>query len=269
MVGEKISIITISYNSKKTIERTFQSVLKQSYRPLEYVLVDGGSTDGTIELIEKYISIFNASGISVSFKSKPDKGISDAFNKGIERATGEIIGITNSDDCIEDEALKVVASEFDSNTDVVCGDCLWIDELNKITYIRKSKIKELKKLKYEMVLMHPTCYVRKSAYQKYGMFDCNLKCVMDKDLMARFYKKGAVFKCISKTLAIMSAGGVSDTDRAKVLSEGVIVAERNGVPRVYAECRWRYKSLRMKVIDMIKSNSLIWNYLIKLKGWKL
>ena len=80
MLGEKISNITISYNSLNTIERTFQSVLIQTYRPLEYVLVDGGSTDGTIELIKRYLPIFEKNGIDDIYKSEPDKGISDAFN---------------------------------------------------------------------------------------------------------------------------------------------------------------------------------------------
>lgn len=165
---EKISVITISYNSAKTIEKTFQSVLSQSYRPLEYVLVDGSSTDGTIDLIQSFIPKFEASGIEVSFKSEPDKGISDAFNKGIERATGEIIGIINSDDQLAENSLNYISEAFDGNTDVICGDCLWVDKEHGLSYIRKSKIEELKKLKYEMVLMHPACFVGKSAYNKWG-----------------------------------------------------------------------------------------------------
>lgn len=254
MVGEKISIITISYNSKKTIERTFQSILKQSYRPLEYVLVDGGSTDGTVELIEKYIPIFEKNGIEVTFKSEPDKGISDAFNKGIRRCSGGIIGITNSDDCIAEEALNLVAEAFDRNIDVICGNCLWEDVENNISYIRKSKIEKLNKLKYEMVLMHPTCYVRKRTYEKNGMFDCSLKCVMDKELMARFYKNDAKFKYLDSTLAIMSSGGVSDINTTQVYKEGVIVAIRNGSPKWYAEMRWRCMSVRGKIINIIKRN---------------
>ena len=146
MVGQKISIITISYNSEKTIEKTFQSILKQSYRPLEYVLVDGGSTDSTIELIEKYIPLFKSEGIEISYKSERDKGISDAFNKGITRATGDIIGIINSDDQLSDKALEKVGKAFAENdVGVVCGDCLWEDKANNLSYVRKSKM-NLKKL---------------------------------------------------------------------------------------------------------------------------
>ena len=94
-MAEKISIITISYNSKNTIEKTILSILGQSYRPLEYVFVDGGSKDGTINLIKKYIPELEKAGIEVNYKSEPDKGISDAFNKGIQRSSGDIIGIIN------------------------------------------------------------------------------------------------------------------------------------------------------------------------------
>ena len=263
MIGEKISIITISYNSKETIERTFQSVLKQSYRPLEYVLVDGGSTDGTVELIQKYIPVFENSGIEVKFKSEPDKGISDAFNKGIERATGDIIGITNSDDCIGDDMLRLVAEAFDIDTDVVCGNCKWNDEENGISYVRKSKIKKIHKIKYEMVLMHPTCYVRKKTYNKFGKFDCSLKCVMDKDLMSRFYRNHAKFKYIDEVLSIMSAGGISDVDTSRVYKEGVIVAIRNGVTKWYAELRWRLMASRAYAIGKVKKNKRLWNILRK------
>lgn len=263
MIGEKISIITISYNSKETIERTFQSVLKQSYRPLEYVLVDGGSMDGTVELIQKYIPIFENAGIEVKFKSGPDKGISDAFNKGIERATGEIIGITNSDDCIGDDMLRLVAEAFDIDTDVVCGNCKWNDEANGISYVRKSKINKLHKIKYEMVLMHPTCYVRKKTYNKFGKFDCSLKCVMDKDLMSRFYRNHAKFKYIDEVLSIMSAGGISDVDTSRVYKEGVIVAIRNEVPKWYAELRWRLMAFRAYVIGKVKKNKRLWKILRK------
>lgn len=185
-MAEKISIITISYNSKNTIEKTILSILGQSYRPLEYVFVDGGSKDGTINLIKKYIPELEKAGIEVNYKSEPDKGISDAFNKGIQRSSGDIIGIINSDDQLMDEALMKIADAFTPTVDIVCGDCLWIDAERNLQYIRKSKM-QLKKLKYEMVLMHPTCFVRRTAYEKWGYFDINLRYIMDKDLMARFY----------------------------------------------------------------------------------
>lgn len=258
MVGQKISIITISYNSEKTIEKTFQSILKQSYRPLEYVLVDGGSTDSTIELIEKYIPLFKSEGIEISYKSERDKGISDAFNKGITRATGDIIGIINSDDQLSDKALEKVGKAFAENdVGVVCGDCLWEDKANNLSYVRKSKM-NLKKLKFEMVLMHPTCFVKKTVYEKYGVFDIELRYVMDKDLMARFYRNGVKFYYIPEVLTCMSAGGASDANAKKVFDEGVIVATRNGVPKIYAVVRSLYKRFRIKCVNKVKKSKKIW-----------
>ncbi len=257
MNNEKVSIITISYNSEKTIEKTFQSILAQEYRPLEYVLVDGGSNDGTIRLIERYIPIFRDNGIEVNYQSEPDKGISDAFNKGIERSNGDIIGIINSDDCLVDNALKHIIKAFDEDTDVVCGDCMWIDDVNGLQYIRKSKL-DLEKLKYEMVLMHPTCFVRKSSYNKYGVFDVSLKYVMDKDLMARFYREGAKFKYTPDIISVMSAGGLSDANVDKVFQEGIEVAIRNGVPRWKVILRFKYKMIRLRLVNIIKQNAFIW-----------
>lgn len=262
-MAEKISVITISYNSIKTIEKTFESILNQKYRPLEYVLVDGGSTDGTLELIESYIPKFSKAGIEVNFKSERDNGISDAFNKGIYRATGDIIGIINSDDQLMPESLMKVMQEFaNSNSDVVCGDCLWNDEENGMEYVRKSKI-QLQRLKFQMVLMHPSCFVKKVAYEKYGVFDTKLKYVMDKDLMARFYKNGAKFSHISGVLTRMSAGGASDANAKKVYEEGIIVAMRNGVPKWYAVLRAIYKWYRLKLVTALKNNRLFGIFLRK------
>ena len=262
MNGEKVSIITISFNSGSTIEKTIQSVLSQQYRPLEYVLVDGKSSDGTIELIEKYIPILLKAGIEVVFKSEPDHGISDAFNKGISRSSGSIIGIINSDDQLSENAVEVVANNFASDIDVLCGDCLWVDSYHDLMYIRKSKMK-LEKLKYEMVLMHPACFVRKTAYLNGGGYNTEFKYVMDKELMARLYRKGAHFKYLPQTLAIMSAGGVSDANSRKVFQEGIEVAVQNGVPRWYAVVRSKYKVFALIIISKIKSSKLLWTLIHK------
>ncbi len=257
MTAEKISIITISFNSEKTIEKTIQSVLAQSYRPLEYVFVDGGSSDKTVEIIESFVPEFSRQGIEVSLKSEPDKGISDAFNKGIDRATGEIIGIINSDDQLAEGALEKVNNSI-GEADVLCGDCLWVDTENGLEYIRKSKMK-LEKLKYEMVLMHPTCFVKKSAYMTWGGYDITYRYVMDKELMSRFYRYGATFKYIPETIAVMAAGGASDANTKKVYNEGIRVAVENGVPKTLASIRTMAKGLQLKAIREMKKNKMLWN----------
>ncbi|MCD7862793.1 MAG: glycosyltransferase, partial [Lachnospiraceae bacterium] len=160
-MGEKISIITISYNSERTIEKTMKSVLEQSYRPLEYVLVDGNSKDDTIRLIESYIPQFEKAGIEVVFHSEPDKGISDAFNKGINRATGDIIGITNTDDAILPDTLQYVADNFPTDVDVFYGNILWEDTVRNINYVRKSSA-DLSDLKFKLKALHPAVYIRET-----------------------------------------------------------------------------------------------------------
>ena len=262
MNGEKVSIITISYNSEKTIEKTMQSVLNQKYRPLEYVLVDGNSKDETTNLIEKYIPIFKNAGIETKYKSEADRGISDAFNKGIKLSTGDIIGIINSDDQLAEEAIRNIAENCERNVDVICGDCLWIDSQHGLQYIRKSKM-NLDRLKYDMVLMHPTCFVRKKSYEKYGMFDVNLRYVRDKDLMARFYRNNAIFYYIPKVISIMSSGGTSDLNTKKVIDEGITVAVRNGVPKWEAKVRGKYKELRLQIVSWLKNKIWLWNIVRK------
>lgn len=259
-MSEKVSIITISFNAEQTIEKTMKSVLIQSYRPLEYILVDGGSNDGTVPLIQKYIPIFHSAGIEIDFKAEPDKGISDAFNKGIKRSSGTIIGIINADDQLAENALSIVVDRFGDQYSVLCGDCMWVDEKNGFSYIRKSRM-QLSRLKYDMVIMHPTCFVKKSAYEKYGCFDVSMKYVMDKDLMSRFYRMGAKFTYIPEVLAIMYAGGISDANSKLVFEEGITVASRNGVPEWKARIYSYFKFIRMRVISLMKKRQIIWKHL--------
>ena len=118
----KISIITVCYNSEKYLEETIQSVLRQNYQNVEYIIIDGGSTDNTVSIIDKYRQYITY------FVSEPDNGISDAFNKGIRVATGDVIGIINSDDLLEEGALERVAQEYAPSVDWYRGDCkVWND----------------------------------------------------------------------------------------------------------------------------------------------
>src|SRR4051794_14825027 len=115
-----VSIITIVYNSDKTLEDTIKSVLQQSYPHIEYILIDGGSTDQSLSIIKRYDKF-------VKWISEPDKGISDAFNKGIKMSTGELIGIINADDWYEDGAIETIVKHLEKNCDVYCGNINLID----------------------------------------------------------------------------------------------------------------------------------------------
>ena len=218
----KISVITISFNSKKTIEKTIKSVIEQNYPNLEYIIIDGGSTDGTLEIINKY-----KENISY-FVSEADKGISDAFNKGIKVATGEIIGIINSDDEYLPNALNTVAKNYEKGIDVYIGSILINDEENKINYTYKPSIK-INKYLIKLNIAHPSTFVSKSAYENYGLFSLDFKIAMDLDLLRRFYYKGAKFKQVEGVLAKFNVGGVSTTvNMGANYKEREMIILRNG-----------------------------------------
>ncbi len=198
----RISVITICYNSGKTIENTILSVITQDYSEVEYIIIDGGSMDNTLDIVNKY-----RDKIAIVI-SEPDKGISDAFNKGISHASGEIIGIINSDDKLADGALKKVADNIKSETDIFHGDMVIVPEKGN-NFILKAK--PVTQLYQKMALNHPATYIRKSAYGKYGKFDLHYKCQMDRELMLRMYTRGAKFQYYPCILAWYSMGGVSDT----------------------------------------------------------
>ena len=163
MKNPKISIITISFNSEKTLEETIKSVVMQDYDNLEYLIIDGGSKDKTLEIVEKY-----RDKIAVVI-SEPDEGISDAFNKGIALATGDIIGIINSDDQLLPGALEAITESYDSNVDVYRGRMvIWNEKTGtKFSETPTCEFPISKKIKS---VCHPSTFVAKRAYEKWGGF---------------------------------------------------------------------------------------------------
>jgi len=195
-----VSVITIVYNGEKHIEHTIRSVIGQTYRPIEYIVIDGGSRDNTLSILERY-----RDSIAVLVSEK-DRGISDAFNKGLQRATGELIGILNADDWYEPDAVAR-AVEAIRDCDIVYGDLrLWKD--GKTDFILKG---DHHRLKNEMTINHPTIFVRKKCYEQFGVFDMEYKCAMDYDLMLRFLVGGSRFCYIPAVLTNMRWEGLSDT----------------------------------------------------------
>lgn len=201
----KISIITVSYNSERTIEQTIQSVINQDYCQLEYIIIDGKSTDNTGNIIEKYIEYISC------YVSERDEGIYDAFNKGIEKATGEIIGFINSDDILAPGTLNYISKNFNSNTDVMFGNIIYFDDkIEKYKILRKADPK-LRKIQYEMTpsIFHPATFIKKNAYKKFGSYNKQIKLAADWELLLRFYTQGANFYYVNQTLAYFRGGGAS------------------------------------------------------------
>lgn len=197
----KVSIITVSYNAVNSIERTIRSVLEQSYKNIEYIVIDGQSMDGTQTVIEKYRKYINY------YVCEPDNGIYDAMNKGILMATGDIIGIINSDDWYEMEAVEKVVNCFQStDAEVVYGNIWNIGKNGE----KKCNIKSpINHIYFSMVTPHPSVFVKRSIYKKHGMFNVNYKIAADYELILRFYSNGVVFRYIDEMIANFSEGGVS------------------------------------------------------------
>ena len=217
----RISIITVCYNSEAHIEEAILSVVNQLYENKEYIIIDGGSTDGTLDIIAKYRDKIDY------FVSEPDRGISDAFNKGIDAATGDIIGIINSDDKLVEEALQVVVENYDPNVDCYRGICnAWNDETGFVFLERPTLC--WPKIPIKMRVGHPATFVPKETYQKWGNFDVTLKYAMDADLLLRLSRNKANIKYISKPLAYFRLGGVSQSSESKRLKELKVILKKNG-----------------------------------------
>jgi glycosyltransferase len=204
----KISIITTTYNSAGTVEDTIKSVLNQVGAEIEYIIIDGGSTDETLDIINKYK---NRIQILVS---EPDGGMYDAMNKGIRLATGDIVGILNSDDFYaSNEVAKTVIEKFqETGADCVWGDLLIVDstDLNKV--IRDWKSAEYKKGSFQKGWHppHPTFFVKKNIYDKYGLFRTDMSTWADYELQLRFLEKEKITSAyIPQILVKMRDGGHS------------------------------------------------------------
>jgi glycosyltransferase involved in cell wall biosynthesis len=221
----KVSIITVCFNSCKTLERTLQSVLGQSYLSYEYIIVDGASTDGTLELIKRFEPLFAG---RLRYISEPDKGIYDAMNKGIRMATGELIGILNSDDWYEENALAEAVAHIQPECpyQVVYGVGAIHDEDGDLVKVHFVSAKGLKK--GEMIF-HPASFVTADTYRQFGLFDLRYRIVGDLDFMMRLDKTGQVtFIPVLKILAHFTKGGISTRGIAVEL-EKLRILEKYGV----------------------------------------
>lgn len=234
----KLSVITVTFNSRLYLEETIRSVLTQDYPDIEYLLVDGGSTDGTLEIITRHA----AEDRRIHWISEPDEGISDAFNKGIGLATGDIIGILNSDDTYCPGALRAVAAAAHDHPecDVFHGDILRLQGDAPLFRLKPTGIGA--NIWHEMPLNHPATFVTRRTYAKVGTFDKGLKTAMDYDLVLRLYLHGCRFHYIDRVLAHMRYGGESDENYLGALKEVVAVTVREGYPRHKALFWFAYKA---------------------------
>lgn len=227
----KISLLTVSYNSAATIRDTIESIRKQDYPAIEYIVVDGNSKDGTVDIIKEHSTFIT------HWVSEPDKGIYDAMNKALQLATGDVVGILNSDDfyCSE-HIISQVADTFNNpQIDAIFGDLVFVDPTNLDKVVRKYTSAKWNPSKFAFGFMpaHPTFFVRRKYYEQFGLFRTDYKIAADYELLIRFlYVNKLTYKYLPLTMVKMRRGGVSSRNFMSniVLNNEIIRACReNGI----------------------------------------
>lgn len=200
-----VSVLTPCYNSEHTIERTLQSIEQQTYKNIEYIIIDGGSTDRTLEIIEEHRSTLPEKFILVSEK---DNGIYDAMNKGIKLASGSLVGIVNSDDWYENDTVEQIVKNYKGKKyEVVYGmQRNFLNGIEKAIFIYNHEF-----LSAQMIT-HPTCFVTRNVYTDFGMFDLQYKSAADYEFMLNLWEsKKTEFTPVLRVLSNFQLGGMSSS----------------------------------------------------------
>lgn len=216
----KISIITATYNSDKTIVDCLNSVFSQTYKNFEVIIIDGLSTDNTLKLVSSFSS-------DVRIFSEFDNGLYDAMNKGIELATGDVVAILNSDDLFfSNDILELIVSKFklDQNLDIIYGNIVYVEQSNTNKIVRKWVSKNYYKNYFEdgNVPPHPSLFLRKRVYESAGKFNLDLKLASDYDFMLRIFKKfdfNSLF--INRYIVKMRLGGATNKTYLNIIKQNI------------------------------------------------
>lgn len=206
-MNPKISVITVCLNSEKTIERTVQSLLSQTYTAIEYIVIDGGSKDKTKDILETY-----KEDIDILISEK-DNGLYDALNKGISMSTGDIIGILHSDDIFEHEEVlsKIAKTMSENETDICFSDTLIVDSKNRITRFYSSKYFNRYLLRVGWMPSHPATFIKRSVFEKFGNYSLHYSVASDFDFFLRVFKSNDInWKYLDDITVRMATGGSSN-----------------------------------------------------------
>ena len=230
----KISIITVTYNSGRTIEDTIKSVLRQTYDEYELIIVDGCSTDNTIDIVKSYEQQFEG---KLVWMSETDNGMYDAMNKGIKKASGDVVGILNSDDFFtSNDVLKRITDAFSGNNiDAVYGDIHFIKDGQGDRCVRYYSSKLFRKhwLRFGFMPAHPSFYARKEVYEKAGYYRTDYKIGADYEMMVRlFHRYNIKAKYLPMDFVTMRTGGVSTRNvqsRLTLIKEDVRACRENNL----------------------------------------
>ncbi len=224
-----VTIITASFNSVKHLEQCIQSVIAQDYDNIEYLVIDGGSTDGSVNIVRKYESYIDY------WVSEPDSGIGDAWNKGLILARGEIIGLLNTDDYYDSSSVSIAVSGINVERPMLTyGHTKFIDEFN-FEIGENNKIFRPNKINIGFGFMHTSCFVNKKAYDLVGMFNPSISIAVDTDWLVRAHKLRIEFKRIDNFI-YMRTGGISDRQKMQAYQQYMTILLQHGYKRskVYA-----------------------------------
>jgi glycosyltransferase involved in cell wall biosynthesis len=232
-----ITVITVSFNSALTIERTIDSIVAQTYPAVEYIVIDGGSDDGTVEILRKRNRDINL------WISEPDEGISDAFNKGISFATGQYVAIVNSDDWLDPEHLSAAAAELlQGGIDFVFGSLILHAQDGRPKHIFIGEAAYAARIAHYMPFInHPSVVCRYSAFEKIGLFDRSLRTAMDYDWFLRLHNSGGLGRYSARLTAHMMLDGESDRNFRSAMREVRKISIRNGYPTWIAWGRFFFR----------------------------
>jgi glycosyltransferase involved in cell wall biosynthesis len=222
-----VSIITVSYNSASTIRDTIDSIIKQTYENIEYIIIDGNSKDETISIINSYKSTFLEHGIAFKYVSENDKGIADAWNKGLSMASGSILGILNSDDWYDKNSISSAVKVLDSGKEEISyGICRKVNHEKEIVSEININFNP-QRVYLNFGFSHTTCFVTKKVYERIGSFSLDYKIAVDTDFLLKCVKKKIVFKKCNN-ITYMRLGGISNKYERVALKEYQKALKKNG-----------------------------------------
>lgn len=249
-----ISIITATFNSAKTLKDTIQSVLRQTNKDFEYLIIDGGSTDETIDIVKSYESEFSG---KLKWVSEKDQGIYDAMNKGIKMASGDVVGILNSDDYFtSDDILQTIADAFKcQNVDAIYGDIHFIRDGNPQKCVRYYSSRMFRPfwLRFGFMPAHPSFYCKREIFDKAGLYSLDYKIGADYEMMVRLFKRHKIKSLyVNKDLVTMRTGGASNNNvrsRLTLIEEDVKACRVNGIytNRFFIMLKFLYKIFEFRI----------------------
>ncbi|MBU4376270.1 MAG: glycosyltransferase [Candidatus Omnitrophica bacterium] len=218
----KVSIITPVLNGCATIEDTIKSILGQSHKEIEHIVIDGGSKDGTVDIVKSYGSKIT------KFISEPDKGIYDAMNKGIKLASGDIIGILNADDIYAGTSVvgTMAKAISEKKVDACYSDLVYVDRINTDIIVRHWKSCEYREGLFKKGWMppHPTFFAKRYVYEKYGHFDLSLPIALDYEILFRFMEKSKIkTHYIPEAMVRMRLGGYSNNSIRNIIKQNIVI----------------------------------------------